>query len=227
MPNLTAIPSLVLFDLDGTLVDSVPDIALGINRALEEHGISSASVDDVRNWVGNGVGPLIERALHAAIGERASTAQVEDVKSAFEAHYAQTNGLESIVYEGVIELLDTLRAQSVHTACVTNKPVTFAHDLLAHCQLSSYFPLVLGGDSLPRCKPDPLPIRHAARTFNVPLSQTLMIGDSISDINAALSAPCPIICVSYGYNQGVDIHKSGADRVIDSLSQLALEFQRD
>jgi phosphoglycolate phosphatase len=208
-----------MFDLDGTLVDSVPDIAAAVQAAVTDLSLAPVTVAQVQTWVGNGVGPLIRRA----VGEEHADCHpslVVEVTTRFESHYARTNGSATRVYDGVFETLEVLQRSGVAVACVTNKPVKFARDLLDMMSLAQFMRVVVGGDSLAHRKPHPLPLRHIGELLEVPMTGALMVGDSDSDIAAARAAPCPIICVSYGYNHGRDIHAAGADQVVDSLLEL-------
>lgn len=211
---------LVMFDLDGTLVDSVPDIAAATALAMQDMGAPAPDESAVRTWVGNGVARLMARALS---GDMAGDAPMSDVARAvdrFEAHYAGINGQRSSLYAAVDDVTRDLHVRGVRLACVTNKPGRFAHDLLRATGLAARMSVVVGGDTLRRCKPDALPLRHVATRLNIPLVKAVMVGDSTTDVRAARNAGCRVICVSYGYNHGEDIHTSGADVIIDSFSEL-------
>nr|WP_246589736.1 phosphoglycolate phosphatase [Marinobacterium ramblicola] len=216
-------PALVMFDLDGTLVDSVPDLARAVDQMLGALGRVAAGEEKVRHWVGNGAAMLVRRALADAV-EAQADAEHEEIfpvaQELFMAAYAQSNGRTSRLYPGVDTLLEYYRAEGVPMALVTNKPGSFTHSLLDQLQLSQYFPVVVAGDTLAQKKPSPAPLLHACDRVGTVPGRALMIGDSRVDVEAARAAGCPVICVSYGYNQGETIHAAGADRVVDSLAEL-------
>lgn len=212
--------SAVAFDLDGTLVDSVPDIAAAANAAMAELGRPTHPIESIRNWVGNGIERLVERALAADIDGRVASPELSEAVEIFERHYARTNGEHSTVYDGTKPGLDAIRARQLPLACVTNKPEQPARDLLKACGLADYFSTVVGGDTLARRKPDPLPLTHIAAGFGVTPAALLVVGDSVSDVRAARAAGCSIIAVSYGYNHGRDIRSESPDYVVDTIAEV-------
>jgi len=214
------LPRLVMFDLDGTLVDSVPDLATAVDRMLAELGREPAGVERVRKWVGNGARVLVRRALaggldHSAVGE----AQTEQALARFLDIYADCHELITL-YPGVHELLEALSTAAVELAVVTNKPERFVAPLLEQVGLGGYFRWIIGGDTLPQQKPDPaalLQVMHLAGVSNL---QSLFVGDSRSDVLAARAAGVPCVAVSYGYNHGRPVAEEEPDRVVDSLAEL-------
>ena len=220
MSTRIAIPELVLIDLDGTLVDSLPDIAACVDGMLARLDLPAAGEERVRAWVGNGAEVLVRRALAAgrdgAVDEQACARAL----AIFTELYAQHTSDHSHVYDGVPAGLDFLHRAGVALACVTNKAGVFTHKLLAALELEQHFSLVISGDTLARRKPDPLPLLHAARHFAVAPEQALLIGDSVNDVKAARAAGFGIVCVTYGYNHGDDIRLSNPDALIDSLAEL-------
>ena len=214
-------PKLVAIDLDGTLADTVPDIAWCIDRTMPRFGIPPRGEALVRRWVGNGVERLVERALTGTPNAPADPDLLRDACAVFLDLYS-TNGRDrSRVYPGVRDGLAALRAGGAALACITNKPYRPAVDLLAHLGLIDVFELVLGGDSLPRRKPDPLPLLHACSRLGVAVEQAVFAGDSISDVQAARAAGMRVACVSYGYNHGRDIAEAAPDAVVNSLDRIA------
>jgi len=215
-----ATPALVLVDLDGTLVDTLPDIAFCVDRMLAELGRPTAGPERVRDWVGDGTGILVRRALaggHEGGGDESDYAKALPIFTAlYEKHVCD----RSRVYDGVTAGLDYLRGRGTKLACVTNKPGVFTTKLLAALALDAYFSLVVSGDTLARRKPDPMPLLHAAEHFSVFPADALLIGDSTNDVKAARAAGFRIICVSYGYNHGEDIRTSEPDAVVDSLAEI-------
>ena len=218
-------PRLVLIDLDGTLVDSLPDIAFCVDRMLTELALPAAGAERVGQWVGNGTDILVRRALAGNLHGEVDAGQYARALPLFRALYSAHTSERSRVYDGVAAGLDYLHATGAALACVTNKPSAFSHKLLADMELDRHFSLVISGDTLARNKPDPLPLLHAASHFAVPPEQALLIGDSANDVKAARAAGFRIVCVSYGYNHGDDIRASLPDAVIDSLAELPTLFE--
>ena len=216
------LPELVLFDLDGTLVDSVPDIARAVDRACVDAGYPARGVDRVRGWMGNGAVMLIRRALRDILREDPAQAAFERVYQGFLAHYADCTHELTELYPGVREALQFLTERSCSIGCITNKDERFTHPLLASLGLE--FDIVLCGDSLPEKKPSPLPLLHAARHFGIEPTAGLMVGDTHNDVEAARAAGYRVVGVSYGYNHGRPIHDERPDAVIDSLHELPALF---
>lgn len=218
------LPRLALFDLDGTLVDSVPDIAVALNRSLVELGRPEAGLDEVRAWVGTGARDLAARAISRDMRGSDDDAAVETLYSRYLAHYARRVCVETTIYPGVQECLEFLRTRGVTLAVVTNKPEGIATELLATLGLASAFAMVLGGDTLPWKKPDPRPLLHAMEQFDMAAAQTLMIGDSATDIYAARRAGIDCACVTYGYHRGEDLPSLAPRLLLDSLAELPGHF---
>lgn len=217
-------PALVLFDLDGTLVDSVPDLSAAVDTMLVALGRPPAGVAQVRNWVGNGAQVLVQRALSGglAVPDMApdNDAVFDEAVALFMDAYGSQSDHATEVYPGVFECLDGLRARGIKLGVVTNKPIQFTHPLLEACGLADYFSLVLGGDSLPQKKPQPEPLWHAMERFDVTPACTLMVGDSKNDIGAARAAGCPVVAVPYGYNHGEPVSVFQPDLLVERLDQL-------
>ncbi|WP_404824342.1 phosphoglycolate phosphatase [Pseudomonas benzenivorans] len=214
------LPELVMFDLDGTLVDSVPDLAAAVDQALLGLGRAPAGLARVRDWVGNGARVLVRRALAGGLQhERVGEAEAEQALELFMAAYAESHGLTR-VYPGVTQTLDWLRAQDIPLAIVTNKPERFVAPLLDEKGLGSYFRWIVGGDTLPQQKPDPAALRHVLRLARVDADRALFVGDSRNDVLAARAAEVPCVALSYGYNHGRPIAEEEPLRVLDDLRQL-------
>ncbi|MHA6495496.1 phosphoglycolate phosphatase [Pseudomonas borbori] len=214
------LPRLVMFDLDGTLVDSVPDLAAAVDATLLALGRAPAGVESVRHWVGNGARVLIRRALagglhHVDVAE----SEADQALALFLQAYADNHELTE-VYPGVVETLDWLRACAIPLAVVTNKPERFVAPLLAEKGLAEYFRWTVGGDSLPRQKPDPAPLLHVMALAGATAPQSLFIGDSRSDVLAAKAAGVACVAVSYGYNHGRPVAEENPARVLDDLREL-------
>lgn len=215
---------LILFDLDGTLVDSVPDLAWCGNEMLRRLDLPERDLESARAWVGNGVERFVKRFLSGEMdGEPA-----EDLYNAgfdlFNRLYVDNVSARSQLYPGVIECLQQLAGGDLHLACVTNKPEPFTSDLIAAMGLDSFFELVVAGNTTARKKPDPMPLHYAADHFGLNYNECMMVGDSSNDVRAARAADFAIVCVPYGYNHGIDISESSPDLIIDNLKELAVMF---
>jgi phosphoglycolate phosphatase len=213
-------PEMVLIDVDGTLVDSVPDLAYCVDEMMRRIGRPTHGEAAVRNWVGNGVERLVRRALVGQLDGEPEDAAFAQAYPVFLELYAANTAARSCLYPGVREGLDYLKAEGYRLGCVTNKAARFTEPLLEALGIRGDFEIVVSGDTLPVKKPDPEPLLHAARFFGVDPARALMIGDSKSDVAAARAAGFRIVCMSYGYNHGEDIRDYAPDAVIDSMAEL-------
>ncbi len=213
-------PEMILIDVDGTLVDSVPDLAFCVDAMMVQLGREPHGEDAVRNWVGNGVERLVRRALIGKLNGEPDEADFERAYPVFLDLYADNTCRRSGLYPGVREGVDLLKAAGYKLGCVTNKAAQFTEPLLKELGVYDDFAIVISGDTLPQKKPDPAPLLHAANFFGCRPENALMIGDSVSDVAAARAAGFQIVCMSYGYNHGVDIREAGPDAVIDSLVEI-------
>jgi phosphoglycolate phosphatase len=211
---------MVMIDLDGTLIHTAPDLAASANAMLEELGMATHSQQQVETWIGNGVSRLVKRALVGQLDGEPEAALYEKGYALFLRHYARLVSDQSRPYDGVVEGLQRLKADGFSLACITNKAESFTLPLLRDLELDQYFELVLSGDSLPKKKPDPLPLLHACEHFGITPEHGLLVGDSLNDTQAARAAGMPVICVSYGYNRGQDVRELQPEAVIDSLTEL-------
>ena len=207
----------VVIDLDGTLADTIPDLAVATNMMLRELRRPALDVELVRTFVGKGIPKLVERALAGSIDGGASAGQMARALPVFERCYAKVNGRHSVMYPGVREGIEVLRAMCLPLACVTNKSGRFTIPLLEHLGIAHHFEQVIAGDTLPQKKPDPAPLLHACRVFGIAPREMLMIGDSGNDAQAARAAGCPVFCVPYGYNEGQDVRELDVDAIVPSL----------
>jgi phosphoglycolate phosphatase len=214
-------PQMVLIDLDGTLVDSVPDLAFCVDELMRRLGRPPHGEATVRDWVGNGVERLTKRALLGQLNGEPDAEEYARAYPIFLELYAARNAQQSRLYPGILEGLGWLREQGFKLGCVTNKAEQFTLPLLETLGIRDYFGIVVSGDTLPVKKPDPRPLLYAAEFFSVKPAQSLLVGDSVSDVKAARAAGFQVACVSYGYNHGEDIRLSHPDAVIDSLAELA------
>lgn len=211
---------LIAFDLDGTLIDSVPDLAVAIQKALNELGLATPSEDHVRNWVGNGAPVLVERALTWAIGQAPGQALQANAYDAFMRYYSAAPNALTQLYPGVQPTLSILREKGYAMVLITNKPERFITPILSHFELLPLFDLCLGGDSLAEKKPSPMPLLHAAQALDIPPIASVMVGDSRHDIAAGKAAGFTTVALPYGYNHGEPIEQSQPDLLISSLLAL-------
>ena len=212
------LPKAFIFDLDGTLVDSVPDLALALNLALQQCELKIVTEHQVRKWVGNGSLKLISRAL--AFQKVESQTEIARLHTAFLTCYAQVLNRESVLYTDVKYLLDNIQQHNIPMAIVTNKPIQFVPDLLAAFEIDEYFSVLIGGDSLPNKKPHPMPLLHIAEQFKLNVTDMYMVGDSASDIQAANAANMPCILLKQGYHQNVDLTQFNPLFFLEDIRQL-------
>ena len=214
-------PKLIMIDVDGTLVDSVPDLAYCIDVMMKKLGQQKWGEAKVRHWVGNGIPKLVERALTGELEGRPIKEVFDIAYPIFLDLYEDNAAERSYLYDGVREGLDYLKSQGYQLGCVTNKSEQFTHPLLKALGIFNDFKIIISGDTLVKRKPDPMPLLYCAEHFNLKPEECLMLGDSVSDVKAARAAGFDIICMSYGYNHGNDIADENPDLVIDSMSQLS------
>ncbi len=210
----------VFFDLDGTIIDSAGDLSVAIDTMSTELSIPSPGLDKIKSWIGNGTLKLVERALIDSTDKSPSPKQLEHAFGLFSQAYRESVGENSSLYPNVKELLVKLLAENIKVACITNKPYEFTDFLLIQNFIRQFFSVVCAGDNVKYRKPDPWPLLYSAKKFNFKISDCLMIGDSVHDIQAARNAGCDVMAVSYGYNHGEDIKDSNPDFIIDSFSEL-------
>jgi phosphoglycolate phosphatase len=208
----------VLVDLDGTLLDTVPDLAAACNGMMNDLGMHAVSEKQVSEYVGKGAEVLVHRCLTSTLEGKAEPAILAKAMRAFGENYHRTNGLHAKVYEGVIEGLEAMLARSLKLACVTNKPFEFAEPLLEATKLLHYFEFVQGGDTVAKKKPDPLPMLWAASRLGLPPTRCAAIGDSMNDALAGKAAGMRVLMVPYGYNEGRAVLPSDCHAIIPSLA---------
>lgn len=213
-------PQMVLVDLDGTLVDSVPDLAFCVDAMMQRLDMPLRGEARVREWVGNGVERLVRRALINQLDGEPDETLYEKALPVFMGLYAENTSKRSHLYPGVREGLDYLTGAGYKLGCVTNKAAAFTEPLLKDMGIYDCFSIVVSGDTVPKKKPDPMPLLHACAFFGVDPQDALMVGDSMSDVKAARAAGFQIVCLTYGYNHGIDIRESRPDAVIDSMAEL-------
>ncbi len=224
-----------IVDLDGTLVDTLGDFVVALDRVMDELALPRAAPAAVEQRVGKGSEHLVLSVLEhvlaqVGLGSGASKtiasqppapALFDRAFASYQRHYAIVNGRHARVYPGAAEGLRVLRARGLRLACLTNKPAVFARALLAAKGLDGFFERVFGGDDFERRKPDPLPLLRTCEALGTAPARTLMVGDSSNDARAARAAGCPVVLVTYGYNHGEPVRAVDADGYVDSLAQLA------
>ena len=210
----------VVIDLDGTLLDTAPDIAEAAQRMLRDLDMAPVDLEKIRSYIGNGIANLVKRALTGEMHGKPDDALFARALPQFEKHYDEVLYRETRPYPGVMEGLNALRDAGYTLVCITNKAQRFTLPLLAAMGMKDYFDLILSGDSLPRKKPDPLPLRYAAIYYEIQPEDMLLVGDSLNDSQAARAAGCPVVLLPYGYNGGKDVREQDSDAVIESLPEL-------
>lgn len=205
----------VMIDLDGTLLDTAMDLATAANLTLEDLGLSKVDPETIKTFIGKGVLNLMTKTYIASAGS--APEDFDPVMEIFEKHYDSVVSKESHPYPGVVEGLEAMKAAGFRLACITNKVARFTIPLLKDTGLYDFFEIVLSGDSLPKKKPDPLPLLHACEHFGIKPPEMLLIGDSINDVQAARAAGCAVFCVPYGYNEGMDVRELDSDALVESL----------
>ena len=209
---------LFIFDLDGTLVDTAPDFKNSINYMLNELNESQVSLEEIRNWVGYGARELIRRTVvdkNIPHDEQ----RIEEMLKIFLLHYTHNIDDDSVLFNNVRNVLEFLKNNGIKLAVCTNKMERLSNILLEKLNVLHMFDYLVGGDSLSKSKPDPFPLLNICEKLNTEISDSIMIGDSVTDLNAGKGAGMPVVLVSYGYTDNKDIYNE-ADLVINDFSQL-------
>jgi len=212
----------ILFDLDGTLIDSAPDLVDAVNYMLEKLGREPFNETVIRSWIGNGVLVLVNRALsgQAQISDDLDPALTDQAVQVFTDYYHQHSCVKTTLYPGVRACLKILKARGLKLVLVTNKPFDLIAPILTGLGLDGLFTMQLGGESLPKRKPDPMPLLHVCQELNLTVDQCVMVGDSKNDILAAKAAKMESVGLTYGYNYGEDIGKYEPEAVFDEFSDI-------
>lgn len=212
----------IIFDLDGTLIDSSPDLALAINHMLTTLNRSTFSSDTIHYWVGNGALMLVKRALsgQTEVNENLDETLVNHALEIFLNFYAKNLAVKTVTYPKVPETLDALKKHGYTLAIATNKPFAFVEPILKALEIKDFFETHLGGDSLSQKKPHPMPLLHLCQLLDVSVNECVMVGDSKNDILAANACKMQSIALSYGYNYGEDIQVHNPDVVFDSFDTI-------
>lgn len=216
----------VLFDLDGTLLDTAPDLAAAANAMLAERGLGPLPILQVRDFIGQGIGPLVWRCLKAAAGTPPEDGLFEGALERFGSHYERLNGCAAAPYPGVLEGLEHMRRAQLRLACVTNKAMRFTLPLLEKTGLARFFDAVVTSDEAGFRKPHPEIFLHACRRLGAAPSETVVIGDSANDAQGARAAGCRVLLVPYGYREGRALREIECDGVVASLAHAAETLAR-
>jgi phosphoglycolate phosphatase len=210
-----------LIDLDGTLLDTAPDLAAAANRMLRALGRPPRPVEEIANYVGKGIARLVERSLTGDLEKSAGPELLQRALALFAPAYDEESGRSSRIYAGVEEGLKQLKAENLKLACVTNKAERFTLPLLERMNLLHYFDAVVCGDRVARPKPNPDCYVEACRRLGVQAQEAVIIGDSENDVQAARAAGIRVFCVTYGYREGKPVESLGADAVVSDLLHAA------
>jgi phosphoglycolate phosphatase len=215
---------LIMFDLDGTLIETAPEICDAVNDTLRHFGLPEVAQDNVDRWIGHGTRELLIQALAHVRKVKVEAVRSSDtlplIATEFDRHYQRRCGTRSHLYPHVRGVLQQLRGQDVKLAVVTNKEERYTRTVLDAHQLAPMFDRVVSGDSLPTKKPDPAGIRSCLDQFQVPVERALFVGDSSIDVATARNAGVPVWALPYGYNMGQPIEACKPDRVIENFSLL-------
>jgi len=210
-----------IIDLDGTMMDTAPDFLVAVNAMRSELELAPVGIDVITRFVGKGTENLVRSILGLDFTPEQVGERYEQALQAYMRHYSTVNGKYSTLYPGVTEGLQQMQQQGLRLACVTNKPIAFALPLLESAGLLPAFEVVYGGDSLPRKKPDPMPLLQVCADFSLAPHKVVAIGDSSNDAQAARAAGCRVLNVPYGYNHGQSIHDVDSDGIVDTLLDAA------
>lgn len=211
----------VMIDLDGTLLNTADDLALAANLMLRELDLPEKSPDTIQSYIGKGIERLVKRALTGQLDGEPDASLLNQALPIYKKHYAENIHVNTKPYPGAVNGVENMRQAGFKLACITNKSEAFTLPLLRATGLFNQFEIVLSGDSLPRRKPDPMPLTHICSHFNVQPNEALLIGDSLNDAVAARAAGCHIICMPYGYNEGRDVRDLDCDSIVNSLEDVS------
>ncbi|EJM97037.1 phosphoglycolate phosphatase [Herbaspirillum sp. YR522] len=216
-----------IIDLDGTMLDTAGDFHVAVNRMRAELGLSPLAQETIVNFVGKGTENLMRRVLAVDYGEDEAEQYFDRALASYTEHYLAINGDFADLYPQVRQGLEAMTAKGLRLACVTNKPIAFTLPLLEKKGLRGFFDVVYGGDSLPRKKPDPMPLLQVCQDFGLAPAQVVAIGDSSNDAQAARAAGCRVLNVPYGYNHGESIHDVDSDGIVQTLLEAAQQISTD
>ena len=220
--------SAVLFDLDGTLLDTVPDLTDAVNGMRSDQNLSALRLETVAGYVGKGTRNLVARSLAHGSPQNGATPtepQIDEARTRFNRHYHRVNGNKSLPYPGAMAGLQAFRDLGLKMAVVTNKPTEFTLPLLERLDLARFFDAVVCGDTCAQKKPHPMPLLHACALMRANPSNALFVGDSIHDVAAARAANMAVLAVPYGYNEGKGVRDLEADDIVASIDAAAAWVQ--
>ena len=217
----------IVIDLDGTLLHTAPDLAEAATRMARELALPEIDLDTVKSYIGNGVSRLVKRVLTRDMSAEPDTELFARALPTYEKHYMQVVSAQSRPFPGVVEGLQAMQKAGFRLACITNKAEKFTLPLLKDTGLFDYFELILSGDSLPKKKPNPLPLLHACGHFGITPQELLLIGDSLNDAQAARAAGCHVFCVPYGYNRGRSVEELDTDAIVPTLLDAVKLIKKD
>jgi phosphoglycolate phosphatase len=208
------------------LLDTAPDLATAANMMLKELGKAELPLETIQSYIGKGIEKLVKRSLTGDLDGEPDADLLQRAMPLYEQSYEKTLYVDTRAYPGVREGLNALRAGGFRLACVTNKAEAFTLPLLRAAELLDYFDIVVSGDSLPKKKPDPMPLLHACERFEIGPREMLLVGDSLNDAQAARAAGCHVFCVPYGYNEGRDVYELDCDAIVPSLYEATKLIQK-
>jgi len=211
----------VLFDLDGTLLNTIPDLTDAVNAMRMQMRQRPLRQDVVATYVGKGSEVLVRRALTDSLDETIEPDRLSEGMQLFYQYYHAVNGDKTVVYDGVLDGLKSFREQGLKMAVVTNKPGEFTEPLLVRTGLAGFFEHAVSGDTCARKKPDPMPLEHACQLLEAQPQNTLVIGDSRNDVQAARAAGMAVVAVPYGYNEGQGVQNLDADAIVATIDEAA------
>jgi phosphoglycolate phosphatase len=211
----------VIVDLDGTMLDTMPDFYVALNGMRADLYLAPISQETITPMVGKGSEKLVRSVLALDLDAATVEQRFDVAMASYQRHYLAINGQHTVLFNGVMAGLEKMRTDGLRLACVTNKPIAFTTPLLAMKGLAGFFDVVYGGDSLARKKPDPLPLLTVCADFDLAPSSVVAIGDSSNDAEAARAAGCPVLTVPYGYNHGRPVQEIDSDGIVDSLLSAA------
>ncbi len=211
----------VMIDLDGTLLSTADDLALAANLMLRELGRPELSIATIQSYIGKGIQMLVKRTLTGEMNGDVDAELLAKALPIYNQYYAKNLSVNTCPYPGVIDGINSLQEAGFKLACITNKSEVFTLPLLRATNLLDQFEIILSGDSLPKKKPDPMPLLHICKHFGIHPHEALLIGDSLNDAIAARAAGCHVFCVPYGYNEGNDVRKLDCDAIVETIFDAA------
>ena len=212
----------VLLDLDGTLMDTIPDLAQAANTMRQELGLSSLPQAQIATFVGKGAKHLVMRMLTVDADPASISPELfERARESYFRNLHRFNGDQAVMFDGVISGLERMKDMGLRLAVVTNKATEFTLPLLERTGLAKYMQAVVCGDTLAHAKPHPAPMLHACAQLKSTPARSVAVGDSINDAQSALAAGCSILAVPYGYNEGQSVQTLDVDAIVDSIEAAA------